>query len=382
MAEKNKVPQNQKTRKPTAKKNFSLDNYKKKKGSEDVPQKPLKWLKLSKALQKATGLPGFPMGYVSLARGFTNTGKSTAVSEAAVAAQQLGIAQKEAGGNEVLPILINTEGNTSEKRLLMMGFDMALPHIFIDNEYILDNFGKKQDAKRNEAAIEDLAMCIKDYLIDQANGELPYDLVFLIDSIGTLDCIKTINAHEKNTSDNNMWNAGAYEKAFKYLLNSTIPSSRKEGKPYTNTFIAVQKIWIDNMGAGVVRHKGGEAIFYGSRLVYHFGGVAAHSTKVVNAQSKNRSVAYGIDTHVKVNKNHVDGDLGGISLEGEIMSMPHGFIFKEDLDAYKKDHILYFRNILGDEINPEDIKDKFVKNKAADEDAGQTFNEFVEGSKE
>ena len=41
MAEKNTVPKNQKPRTPTAKKNFSLDNYKKKKGSEDVPQKPL-----------------------------------------------------------------------------------------------------------------------------------------------------------------------------------------------------------------------------------------------------------------------------------------------------------------------------------------------------
>jgi hypothetical protein len=366
------VPTNQKTRKPTPKKNFSLDNYKKKKGNEDIPQKPLKWLKLSPAIQKATGLPGAPMGYVTLFRGFTNTGKSTALCEAVIASQKAG----------ALPIIINTEGNSSEDRLLKMGFDRDLPHIFVDNDYLLENFGKKQDPKRNKAAIEDLAECVEDFLYDQERGELPYDIVFLIDSIGTLDCIKTIKAKETNSSDNNMWNAAAYEKAFKYLLNNTIPNSRKETKPYTNTFIAVQKIWIDNMGNGVVKHKGGEAIWYGSRLVFHFGGIAAHSTKIVTAASKSRDVAYGVDTKVSVAKNHIDGDLGGISLEGKIISVPQGFIFAEDLDEYKKENILFFRKILGEEISPEEIKDKFIINKEADADAKLTYDEFISDSNE
>lgn len=367
----NSVPSNNKTRKPTPKKSFSLDDYKKKKGNEDIPQKPLKWLKCSAALQKATGLPGFPMGYVCLARGFSNTGKSTALAEAAVAAQKQG----------ALPIIINTEGSSSEKRLEIMGFDNNLPHIFVDNEYLLENFGIKQDPKRREASIEDLAECIKDFLYDQENGDLPYDLVFLVDSIGTLDCIATINAMEKNTGQNNQWNAGVYERSFKYLLNNTIPNSRKENKPYVNTFIAVQKIWLDNMGAGVIRHKGGEAVYYASRLIFHFGGIAAHSTSVVKASSKKRDVAYGIDTKVSVAKNHVDGDLGGISLEGKIMSVPHGFIFAEDLEQYKKDNILYFRNILEDDtISAEDINDKYENNKAADEDAGSKidYDNFVQ----
>lgn len=360
-----KVPTNKKTRKPTPKKNFSLNDYKNKKGSEDVPQKPLSWLKLSPALQKATGLPGVPIGYSVLFRGFSNTGKSTALCETAVAAQKEG----------ALPIFINTEGNSNENRLKLMGFDMELPHIFIDNEYLLENFGKKQDPKRTEASIEDLAKCIKDFLYDQEAGELPFDLVFLIDSIGTLDCVQTINASEKDSTSNNQWNAHSYEKNFKYLLNNTIPSSRKINKPYTNTLVSVQKIWIDNMGAGVVKHKGGEAFYHGIRLGFHFGGIAAHATSTVKATSKGRDVAYGTDTKVSVFKNHIDGPFGGISLEGKIMSMPHGFIFKEDLDTYKKEHILYFRNILEDDnISAEDINDKYVNNKAADEDAGPKIN--------
>jgi len=350
---KDDVPVNSKTRTPTKKKTFSLDDFKKNLGADDFKDKPLEWLKLSPALQKATGLPGFPIGYVSLARGFTNTGKSTAICEGIVASQKMGR----------LPIIIDTENNIGMERLKMMGFDWDGNFILIDNEFILEKFGKKQDPKRGEAAIEDLADTVKFLLSEQSQGNLEFGLDFFIDSIGTLDCIRTINAQEKNTTDNNMWNAGAYEKSFKYLINNTIPNSRKENKTYTNSLVAVQKIWIDNMGNGVVKHKGGEAFYFGARLIYHFGGIAAHSTKVVKATSKGREVAYGTDTKVNVAKNHIDGPLGGISLQGEIMSMPHGFIFKEDLDDYKKQHIQYFRKVLEDDtLDANDISDEFEKN--------------------
>jgi len=374
MAKKeNTAPTNSKPRKPTPKKSFSMDDFKKKIGGEDVPDKPLEWIKCSTALQKATGLPGFPVGYVSLARGFSNTGKSTAVSEAIVAAQKMGI----------VPVIIDTENNLGKERLKAMGFDEDGDYLWINNDYLLNNFGKKQDINRNEAAIEDLAEAIKDLIFKQANGDFPRNLLFAIDSIGTLDCIKTINAHEKNTSDNNMWNAGAYEKAFKYLLNNTIPNTRKVNREFTSTMVAVQKIWIDSMGAGVVKHKGGESFFFGCRLGYHFGGIAAHGTKIVTAENtldgEKRTVAYGTDTKVTVFKNHIDGPLGGISLEGRIMSMPHGFIFAEDLDAYKKENIKYFRQILKDDsLNAEDIEDKIVR----DKDAAFDVNEYVDGANE
>ena len=338
MAKKEDVPNNKKTRKPTAKKTFSLDDFKKTIGAEDIPDKPLEWLRLSPAIQKATGLPGFPIGYTAIARGFSNTGKSTAIAEAAVVSQKMGR----------MPVLIDTEGNLSRERLKLMGFDFNGTFISINNEFLLEKFGKKQDKNRGEAAIEDMAEAIKFLLKEQELGHVPYGMDFLIDSIGTLDCIRTINAQEKNTSDNNMWNAGAYEKSFKYLLNNTIPGSRKQNKEYTNSLIAVQKIWIDSMGAGVVKHKGGEAFFFGCRLGYHFGGIASHGTSVVKAENTKdgvkRTVVYGVDTKVSVFKNHIDGPLGGISLEGKIMSTPHGFIFEEDLQKYKKENIAYFRN--------------------------------------
>lgn len=353
----NKVPVNT-SKKPRGKKSFSLSDFKKKTNSNNIKSKPLRWLKCSPAFKEATGFDGFPMGYVCLSRGFSNTGKSTSLSEAIVAAQM----------QDVLPIIIDTENNLSLSRLEKMGFDLGDNDdgffIYIDNNYLLENFGKKQDKNRKEAAIEDMATCIHHFLDLQESGELPYDLLFAVDSFGTLDCIKTINAHEKNSTDNNMWNAGAFEKSFKYLINSRIPRSRKEDKDYTNTLIGVQKIWLDSMqGAGVIKHKGGEALYYGARLIFHHGGVQSHGTKKIAATYNKREVQYGVETKIKVEKNQIDGDMGGISFEGKLISTPHGFIGveKEDKDNYKKENIKYFRDILEDDsILADDISTKYV----------------------
>jgi hypothetical protein len=347
MAKETEIPENNKVRKPTPKKTFSLDNFKKKANIEDVPDKELQWIKMSDGFKKATGLPGFAKGYVCQVRGHTNTGKSTAICEVLVESQKMGI----------LPILIDTENNMGRGnyRLTELGFDFD-NYIRVDNDYLLREFGKKQDKDRNEAAIEDLAKCFYYFLDQQASGALPYDLLFAIDSIGTLNCIKTINAAEKDDTNNNMWNAGAYEKAFMYLLNNTIPSSRKINRPFTNTVVAVQKIWIDNMNKGVVKHKGGETWNLGARLIYHFGGIVTHGTKAATADSKKRTVSYGVETKIGVAKNHVDGPLGGISMEGRIISTPYGFVAPEDVDEFKKKHILYFRNLFEDDsINADEL---------------------------
>jgi hypothetical protein len=360
------IPPSTKTRKPTTKKSFSLDDFKKKIGDKNIPDKPLEWYKCSSALSKSTGLPGAPKGYVTLFRGYSNTGKSTALCEYLVAAQKAGD----------LPIIIDTENNLGKYRLEMMGFDWDGDYILIDNSFLLEQFGKKQDKDRREASIEDMAEAIRHLLLEQEQGNLPFNLAFGIDSIGTLNCIATINALEKNTSDNNMWNAGAYEKAFMYILNNTFPDSRKEDKPYTNTLCAVQKVWLDSMNGKVIKHKGGETFKFGSRLIFHFGGILSPSTQAVTADSKKRTVSYGIDTKVKVEKNHIDGPLGGISLQGKIMSMPHGFIFKEELEEYKKENILYFRNIFDDDsITADQINDTFVDIK---EDGKLDINDLTE----
>ena len=365
MSNKNEVPTNG-TRKPTTKKKFSLDDFKKKTGTLDIESKPIEWIPIDGGLREATGMPGIPKGYVTLFRGYSNTGKSTALMKGIVNAQKAGD----------LPIIIDTENNidVGNKRLTLMGFDWDGDYILINNKYLLNNFGKAQDKDRKEASIEDMAKCMYYFIDQQKSGNLPYNIHFDIDSIGTLNCIKTINALEKDSSDNNQWNAGAYEKSFMSLLNNTIPDSRRVNSEYLITVTAVQKVWYDAMNK-VIKHKGGEAWFFSSRLIYHFGGIITHGTRRVSATSKKRDLNYGFENKVNIAKNHVDGEWGGISLEGKIISTPHGFVYgdKESETAYKKKHILYFRNRFDDDtltaddieftsknVDGEDIKDMLV----------------------
>ena len=344
------VPSNA-PRKPTAKKKFSLNDYRKKKGAISVASKPLVWIPIDDGLEKATGMPGVPKGYVTLFRGYSNTGKSTALMRSIVNAQKMG----------EFVIILDTENNIDNGniRLANMGFDWNGDYLLINNKYLLDNYGIKQNKERKEAAIEDMAKAVYDFLDDQKSGALPSDVFIGIDSIGTLNCIKTIDALEKDTSDNNQWNAGAYEKTFMSLLNNAIPNTRRVDSEFTTTVAAVQKIWYDGMNK-VVKHKGGETWFFGARLIYHFGGIITHGTRRVSATSLKRDLNFGFENKVNIAKNHIDSDeFGGISLEGKIISTPTGFIYgdKDHENAYKKEHILYFRKKFNDDnLTAEDIE--------------------------
>ena len=361
------VPANKPVRKPTEKKAFSLEDFKKKIGGEDIPQKEMKWINASKVLKEQLGLQ-IPVGYTTLVRGFSNTSKSTILALTIVEAQKMGI----------FPIIIDTENNLSRNRLKTMGFDFDNElFLFIDNDYLLEHFGKKQDKNRNEASIEDMATAIHYFIDLQDNGEFPFDILFAVDSFGSLDCIKSINAAEKGSGENNMYNANAFEKSMKYLLNNRIPSSRKINKPFTNTLIATQKIWLDSMqGAGVVKHKGGEAGYYGCRLGIHCGGTLTHGTKKIIATSKNRDLIWGMETKISIFKNQLDCELGGIAMEGKVISTPHGLInaSPEDINAYKKENILYFRDILGGNVDVDDIGTKFEAAES-DEFEDDNFNQ-------
>jgi len=58
--------------------NFSLDNFKAKKGlaSTSVKFKQQEWIPLSSAFQEITSLPGIPTGHITLLRGHSDTGKA------------------------------------------------------------------------------------------------------------------------------------------------------------------------------------------------------------------------------------------------------------------------------------------------------------------
>lgn len=352
------------SKKVVGKKEFSLADFKKKVGAEDTPFKPTEWIKLSPAIQENLGVPGFPKGYLTITIGFSDSGKSTFASESAVYAQKAGI----------LPIIFDTENNLGKSRLEIMGFDWNKDfYILVDNEFLLNQFGRKKDKSRKEAAIEDLGDAINYFLDLQESGELPHEILFIIDSIGTLDCVQTITNKSADKSINNQWNAGAYERTFKSIINSRIPNSKKVNKEYTNSMVVVNKIWTDNSAPGmpVIKLKGGEGFYSACRLMIHFGGTMTHGTSKVVATAKGREVIFGIKAKVAVKKNHVDGELGGISMKGEVISTPHGFISSDpnSINEYKKKHIQYFRNILGGDIDSDNIETKFIDIKEDEKDS-------------
>ena len=91
-------------KKPIGKKSFDLGKFKKNNGMDIVvKEKELTWVPLSDAFHEALKIPGLARGYFTSFRGYSNTGKSTAIYEAVAGAQKVGD----------LPIIMETEGNWS-----------------------------------------------------------------------------------------------------------------------------------------------------------------------------------------------------------------------------------------------------------------------------
>jgi RecA/RadA recombinase len=91
----------------------SLEQFKKGKNlSSGVVFKQPSWIPLSKAFQETLQIPGIPIGHITLLRGHSDTGKTTALLEAAVSAQKMGI----------LPVFIITEMKWDWSHARAMGF--------------------------------------------------------------------------------------------------------------------------------------------------------------------------------------------------------------------------------------------------------------------
>ena len=146
---------------------FELDKFKEKKGlNNNVKFKEQKWIPFSKALQEILSIPGAPIGHISLLRGHSDTGKTTALLELAVSAQKMGI----------LPVFIITEMKWSWNHAQQMGFQID-PVVDKETGEITNYKGFFLYADRGTLnTIEDVAEFIADLLDEQRKGNLPYDL--------------------------------------------------------------------------------------------------------------------------------------------------------------------------------------------------------------
>jgi hypothetical protein len=314
---------------------FSLDKFKAAKGlgSSNNSFKEQEWIPLSPAWQEMVSLPGIPHGHITLLRGHSDSGKTTALLEVAVNAQKMGI----------LPVFIITEMKWSWEHAKMMGLDFT-EEVTKDGQTVID--GNFIFADRGQlGTVEAVAGFMADLMDEQKKGNLPMDMVFLWDSIGSVPCQMSV----EKAKNNNEWNAGAMSTQFGNFINQEILLSRKESYPHTNSFVAINKIWVEKpigpMSPPIMKNKGGNTMFFDSTLIVTFGNISNSGTLKVNAVKDGKKVEWAKKVKVAVEKNHING----ITSTGKIVVTPHGFISenKKDMDAYKKAHQDEWGKILG-----------------------------------
>jgi len=314
---------------------FSLDKFKAAKGlgSSNNSFKEQEWIPLSPAWQEMVSLPGIPHGHITLLRGHSDSGKTTALLEVAVNAQKMGI----------LPVFIITEMKWSWEHAKMMGLEFT-EEVTKDGQTIID--GNFIFADRGQlGTVEAVAGFMADLMDEQKKGNLPMDMVFLWDSIGSVPCQMSV----EKAKNNNEWNAGAMSTQFGNFINQEILLSRKESYPHTNSFVAINKIWVEKpigpMSPPIMKNKGGNTMFFDSTLIVTFGNISNSGTLKVNAVKDGKKVEWAKKVKVAVEKNHING----ITSTGKIVVTPHGFISenKKDMDNYKKSHQEEWGKILG-----------------------------------
>lgn len=352
----NFINMSKKPKKNIEKKQFNIDDFLGSQGlnQNDVSEKELRWIPLSEAFHDALKVPGIPMGYFSSFRGFSNTGKSTAMYEAIASCQKLG----------VLAIMFETEGNwnwqhaidtgikvieypdpeTGEVKYKPDGFILLQGPDLLKLYQNYDHQHSKMGTKplRYEPVVEDVSLYMHTILDKQQEGIIEQDVAFFWDSVGSLNCFK--GSMSKTT--NNQWTAGALSTCFKSLVNYRIPASRREDTPYTATFAVVNQIWLDNENK-VVKHKGGETFFYAPRMIFHYGGILTHSTEKLKATLNGEEFQFGVVTKIRCEKNQVNG----IELKGKIASTPHGYWNPDKIDEYKTTHKDFIKQRLNTEYD-------------------------------
>jgi len=337
---------------PLKKKNvkaFDIKDFKKNLKLPTTADKPMEWFIMPKGYVDALSLPGIPKGYFSGCCGWNSTGKSTLKNCLIASAQRQG----------VLPVLFETESNFDFQYAINCGME-ATPIMGVDEETgeekIIDYDGNfilfnneaiceycgdmdystmtRKSTKRKVAVVEDIAYIINDLLDKQESGELPVELLFIWDSVGSVGSWKSYTSK----AGNNMFDANSISVAFNTIVNTRIPSSRSQNYPYTNSFFIVNKIWdssMATMGKPSVKLKGGVSFEYALRLLIFCGKIVMSGVKKLQATLKGEKYVFGTEAPISIKKNHLPTPYN-VTYEGEIICTSHGIIAESEIEEYKK----------------------------------------------
>lgn len=305
--------------------NFDLSKYKKARNLDNSNFKPQEIIPVSQPIRDVLSISGIPHGHITIIRGHSDSGKSTLMIDIAKNAQAMG----------KLPVFIITEMKWNWKHVMDLGFDVTCTYDEEGNPHY-EGFFLYVDRSSLDT-IEDVSKFIMERLIDQKKGDLPYDLVFFWDSVGSINCQMGINSK----SFNNEWAAGAISREFGNMVNQQIVLSRKQGMTYTNSLIVVNKIWVakaaNSFSQPKMMNKGGMTFWYDASMMITFGNVQSSGVAKLKATKNKKSVEFGKVTNIQIDKFHATE---GIYSKGNVVMTQHGFLANDPkaIEAYKKEH--------------------------------------------
>jgi RecA/RadA recombinase len=263
-----------------ANKQFDLEAYKKSIKIADTPLKKDKFVVLEECIQAVIGMPGIPLGHIVQAYGKSDTGKTSLAFETAAKCQK----------QNILPVLIITEGKVDWDRAAQMGFDRNGPCIIEENiEYL-----------------EDVFKFIDRILADVEMGVLPLDTQIIWDSVGnTLSQDEvTVNKDGTTTRESTMMKAAKVITEAMRILSHKVNNTRKVSYPRSVGLLIINQAYMKppafKGGPSVLTPYGGDAIWFRSSLVLKFS-----KNGKLSATRDGNKFGFGINSRITVDKNHI-----------------------------------------------------------------------------
>lgn len=292
------------------KKEFDLEAYKKTITLAETPLKKDKFVVLDECLHAVLGLPGIPLGHIVQIFGKSDTGKTSLLFHTAAKAQE----------QDILPVIIITEGKVDWGRAADMGFN---PDFAIVNESC--------------EFLEDVFEFVDKICADVASGALEKDVMIFFDSVGN-----TLSRDEVEIQEDGTWTKkSTMMKAAKIIsermrvLSKKINDTRKVSYPNAVGLVILNQAYTAPPkfpgGPSVLTPYGGDAIWLRSSLV-----LRTNRTKRLTATKGGMNLGFGIVSKVTVDKNHISNttNSGEFVITGDAI-IPNE---KKAIATYKESH--------------------------------------------
>jgi len=293
-----------------SKKKFDLSEYKKTIKAADTPLKKDKFITLDECLHTVLGMPGIPLGHITQIFGKSDTGKTSLLFHAATKAQE----------NNILPVVIVTEGKVSWDRAATMGFDRENAIVEENLEYL-----------------EDVFDYIDKIITDVGNGDLPMDIMIFWDSVGSTLSRDEVEIKKDGTTEKKatMMKAAKVISERMRVIAKKINNTRKISFPKSVGLMIINQCYttppkFPGAQPGLVPY-GGDSIWFRSSLVLRMG----RKSKLYAIKNKIR-MGFGIVSSISVDKNHITN----VSHSGEFVITADSIIPNDTniLKKYKEDH--------------------------------------------